>query len=272
MRSILLLCLAAVALASCSEYQKVLKETDLKPKYDMAEKLYNEGDYKRAVRLFEQIAPKYVGRPQGERVMFFFADSYFKTKDYYLAGYQFERFMKSYPRSDKIQEAGFLGAKSYYMLSPRYSLDQSDTDKALSKLQVFINTYPESEYFEEANAMAAELTAKKEKKELEIAKQLNKLGEFNLPILVSAITALDNFITDNPGSIYREDALYYRIEAATHLAMNSTEDKKQERLQDALSSYNNLMRYFPESKFKKDADKLSEKIREEMNVDDSISK
>ncbi|WP_431161710.1 outer membrane protein assembly factor BamD [Flagellimonas beolgyonensis] len=272
MRSILLLCLAAVALASCSEYQKVLKETDLKPKYDMAEKLYNEGDYKRAVRLFEQIAPKYVGRPQGERVMFFFADSYFKTKDYYLAGYQFERFMKSYPRSDKIQEAGFLGAKSYYMLSPRYSLDQSDTDKALSKLQVFINTYPESEYFEEANAMAAELTAKKEKKELEIAKQLNKLGEFNLPILVSAITALDNFITDNPGSIYREDALYYRIEAATHLAMNSTEDKKQERLQDAMSSYNNLMRYFPESKFKKDADKLSEKIREEMNVDDSISK
>ncbi|MEC8832229.1 MAG: outer membrane protein assembly factor BamD, partial [Bacteroidota bacterium] len=185
MRSILLLCLAAVALASCSEYQKVLKETDLKPKYDMAEKLYNEGDYKRAVRLFEQIAPKYVGRPQGERVMFFFADSYFKTKDYYLAGYQFERFMKSYPRSDKIQEAGFLGAKSYYMLSPRYSLDQSDTDKALSKLQVFINTYPDSEYFEEANAMAAELTAKKEKKELEIAKQLNKLGEFNLPILVS---------------------------------------------------------------------------------------
>ncbi|MEO2053209.1 MAG: outer membrane protein assembly factor BamD [Allomuricauda sp.] len=272
MRSILLLCLAAVALASCSEYQKVLKETDLKPKYDMAEKLYNEGDYKRAVRLFEQIAPKYVGRPQGERVMFFFADSYFKTKDYYLAGYQFERFMKSYPRSDKIQEAGFLGAKSYYMLSPRYSLDQGDTDKALSKLQVFINTYPESEYFEEANAMAAELTAKKEKKELEIAKQLNKLGEFNLPILVSAITALDNFITDNPGSIYREDALYYRIEAATHLAMNSTEDKKQERLQDAMSSYNNLMRYFPESKFKKDADKLSEKIREEMNVDDSISK
>lgn len=272
MRSILLLCLAAIALTSCSEYQKVLKETDLKPKYDMAEKLYNEGDYKRAVRLFEQIAPKYVGRPQGERVMFFFADSYFKTKDFYLAGYQFERFMKSYPRSDKIQEAGFLGAKSYYMLSPRYSLDQSDTDKALSKLQVFINTYPESEFFEEANTMAAELTAKKEKKELEIAKQLNKLGEFNLPILVSAITALDNFITDNPGSIYREDALYYRIEATTNLALNSTEDKKQERLEDALNSYNNLMRYFPESKFKKDADKLSEKIREEMNVDDSISK
>jgi len=271
MRSILLLCYAAILLTSCSEYQKVLKNTEVKDKYEMAEKLYNEGDYKRAVRLFEQIAPKYVGKPQGERVMFFFADSYYKVEDYYLSGYQFERFVKSYPRSDRIQEASFLGAKSYYELSPKYSLDQSDTDKALAKLQTFINTYPDSEYFDEANKMARELTTKKERKQIEIAKQFNKLGEFNFPILVSAITAFDNFVSDNPGSVYREEALYYRIEAAAHLAMNSTEDKRKERLEDALNSYNNLLRYFPETKFKKDADKLSERINDELN-DYNISK
>lgn len=265
-RSILLLCSAIAFLTSCSEYQKVLKNTDAKAKYDMAEKLYNEGDYKRAVRLFEQIAPQYVGKPQGERVMFFFADCYFKNEDYYLAGYQFERFVKSYPRSEKIQEASFYGAKSYYELSPRYSLDQTDTDKALSKLQIFINTYPESEFFEEANAMAVELTTKKEKKEIEIAKQFNKLGKFNYPILISAITALDNFISDNPGSIYREEALYYRIEATTNLAMNSTEDKKKERLEEALGSYNNLIRYFPETKFKDKADDLAKAIQKELSV------
>nr|WP_228235774.1 outer membrane protein assembly factor BamD [Muricauda sp. M10] len=266
MRSILLLCFAAILLTSCSEYQKVLKNTDVGPKYDMAEKLYNEGDYKRAVRLFEQIAPKYVGKPQGERVMFFFADSYFKTKDYYLAGYQFERFVKSYPRSEKIQEATFLGAKSYYMLSPNFSLDQTDTDKALAKLQVFINNYPDSEYFDEANAMAKELTTKKEKKQLEIAKQYNKIGAWDLPRLVSAIKAFDNFVTDNPGSVYREEALYYRIEAWANLAFYSTLDKKQERLNEALGSYNTLMRYYPESKFKDDADKLAEKIQKELSA------
>lgn len=274
MRPILIVCLTAVLLVSCSEYQKVLKETDVKAKYDMAEKLYNEGDYKRAVRLFEQIAPKYVGKPQGERVMFFFADSYFKNDDYYLSGYQFERFIKSYPRSDKIQEASFLGAKSYYKLSPKYSLDQTETDKALAKLQIFINNYSESEYFEEANAMAKELTAKKEKKQIEIAKQFNKLGKFNLPVLISAITAFDNFITDNPGSVYREEALYYRIEATTELAINSTEDKKKERLEDALDSYNNLLRYFPETEFKKEADKLAETIQKGLSAysDTTLSK
>lgn len=264
MRSILPILFAVILMSSCSEYQKVLKNDDVKAKYDMAEKFYNEGDFKRAKRLFEQIAPKYVGKPQGERVMFFFADSYFKTKDYYLSGYQFERFIKSYPRSDKIQEATFLGAKSYYELSPAYSLDQTDTDKALAKLQTFINTYPESEFFEEANAMARELTSKKERKQIEIAKQFNKLGKFNYPILISAITSLDNFVSDNPGSIYREEALYYRIEAATSLAMNSTEGKKKERLEDAMASYNNLLRYFPETQYKKKADNLLEKIQKEL--------
>ncbi len=266
MRSILPLFFAIILFSSCSEYQKVLKNEDVKAKYDLAQKYYDEGDYKRAKRLFEQIAPRYVGKPQGERVMFFFADSYFKTKDYYLSGYQFERFIKSYPRSDKIQEATFLGAKSYYELSPAYSLDQTDTDKALAKLQTFINTYPESEFFEEANDMAKELTSKKERKQIEIAKQFNKLGKFNYPILISAITALDNFISDNPGSIYREEALYYRIEAATNLAVNSTDNKKQERLEDALSAYNNLFRYFPETRFKKKADELSQKIQKELSV------
>ncbi len=266
MRSIPLFLLVLLLATSCSEYQKVLKNTDVKPKYDLAEKLYNEGDYKRAIRLFEQIAPQYVGKPQGERVMFFFADSYFKNRDYYLSGYQFERFVKSYPRSEKVQEASFMDAKSHYMLSPVHSLDQTETDKALSKLQVFINTYPDSEYFDQANALAAELTTKKEKKELEIAKQFNKLGEFNLPILISAITALDNFISENPGSIYREEAMYYRIESATHLAVNSTPDRKKERLEDALGAYNSLMREFPEGEFKDRADDLAGTIQKELNA------
>jgi len=242
--------------SSCNEYQKVLKNQDVKAKYDLAERYYNEGDYKRAKRLFEQIAPKYVGKPQGERVMFFFADSYFKTGDYYLSGYQFERFIKSYPKSDKLQEATFLGAKSYFELSPKYSLDQTDTDKALSKLQTFINTYPESEFFDEANSMAQELTRKKEKKQIEIAKQFDKLGEFNFPILISAITALDNFIAENPGSPYREEALFHKLKATTSLAENSTLSRMDERIKEAITAYNALLKAYPDSAFKKEADNL----------------
>lgn len=258
--------LIVVALNSCGEYQKVLKKPNTKAKYELAEKLYNEGEFKKANRLFEQIAPGYVGKPQGERVMFFFANSYFEIEDYNFAGYQFERFLKSYPKSDKASEAAFLGAKSYYMLSPRYSVDQTDTDKALTKLQLFINLYPESEYFAEANIMAKELRTKKERKEFEVAKQFTKLGKsYILDYSVSAIAALDNFISDNPGSIYREDALYLKIEATTNLALNSTENRKKERLENAKAAYNNLFKYFPESKYAEVANDLIEKVDEQLN-------
>jgi len=256
--------LIAIALQSCSEYQKVLKNDDVKAKYDLAEKYYEEGDFKRANRLYEQIAPKYVGKPQGERVMFFLSNSYFKRGDFNMAGYQFERFIKSYPKSDKVVEASFLGAKSYYELSPEYSLDQTETDKALLKLQNFINAYSESEYFVEANAMAQELTAKKEEKAFRIVKQYNKLGEFNYDMLKSAVAASDNFVSDNPGSKYREDAMFLKLEALTHMAMNSYESLKEERLKSAIAAYNTLKKQFPESKFDKEANTIIEKINKEL--------
>lgn len=253
--------LCALFLTSCNEYQKVLKSEDTKVKYDAAETYYKAGDFKRANRLFEIIHPNYVGKPQGERVMFFLSDSYYKTKDYNTAGYQFERFIKSYPKSDKVQEAAFLGAKSYYHLSPKYSLDQTDTDKALLKLQNFINAYPNSEYLAEANILAKELTTKKEKKAFEIAKQFSKLGEnYILDYSISAIAALDNFMIDFPGSKFREEALYRKVEATTNLAINSTQYRLQERIDNAKEAYQTLVKKFPETTFKKDADKLLEKV------------
>ncbi|PCE63668.1 outer membrane protein assembly factor BamD [Sediminicola luteus] len=261
-----LVLIGAVALfTSCNEYQKVLKNPSVKPKYDMALKYYEEGDFKRANRLLEQIAPKYVGKPQGERIIFFFADSYYKIKDYNFASYQFDRFVKSYPESDKLIEASFLAAKSTFMLSPKYSLDQTETDKALNKLQVFINSYPNSEFTAEANAMAQELSGKKEKKALEIAKQYNKIGAFDYPRLKSAITAFDNFLSDYSGSVHREEALYYRFEASCRLAMNSTLLKRKERLENAKEHYAALIKYFPESTYKKDADVWLETIDKDYN-------
>lgn len=255
-----------LVLFACSEYQKVLKDTDVSRRYEYAQKMYDEGDYKKANRIFEQIAPQFVGKPQGERVMFFLADSYYKIGDYNFAGYQFERFLKSYPRSDKAPEAAFLGAKSYYMLSPRYSLDQTDTDKALGKLQLFINSYPESEYLAEANTMARELTTKKEKKAFEIAKQFVKLGEYYvLDYNLSGISSLDNFVNDYPGSVYREEALFQKFRATTNLAVNSTFRKRKERLDEALEAYQDLMRSYPETEFSKEAEKLHEVLQDEIN-------
>jgi len=253
----------ALLLTSCSEYQQALKKDDIKLKYEVAEKLYEKGKYGKAIRLFEQIAPSYRGKPQAEKMFYMYAQSLFKNKQYYTAGYQFDSFTAGYPRSEKSEEAQFLGAKSYYMLSPRYSLDQVDTYKALDKLQLFIDNYPNSQYMAEANMLVKELREKLEKKAFEIAKQYNLISEYNGDHN-AAIKSLDNFMLDFPGTKYKEDALFYKFDSSYKLAINSVPARMQERLNVAKTNYNALVKFNAESKYKDQADKMLARIDTEL--------
>ena len=180
MKKILSILLLTLIFSSCSEYQKALKTEEIGVKYDVATKQYDKGNYAKAIRLFEQVAPSYRGKPQAEKMFYMYAQSYYKTKQYYSAGYQFESFVSSYPKSDKVEEASYLGAISYSKLSPRYSLDQVDTYKAIDKLQTFIDKYPTSPFLAEANVIIKDLREKLEKKSFETAKQYNTIKDQNL--------------------------------------------------------------------------------------------
>lgn len=255
MKKIVSLFLLLVLFASCSEYQKALKTEDVGVKFEMATKLYDAGKYTDAIRLIEQIAPAYRGKPQAEKLFYMFSQSYYRTKQYYLAGYQFDSFVSGYPKSEKVQEAAFLGAKSYSMLSPRYSLDQTDTFKAIDKLQYFIDTYPNSEFTSEANVVLKDLNEKIEKKVYENAKGYHTIMDYK-----SAMVALDNFVSDYPGTHFKEDALFYKYDSAYQLAINSIASKMEERLNVAKTAYNSLIKFKPETKYKKISDEMMVRI------------
>jgi outer membrane protein assembly factor BamD len=259
MKKIVSLLLVVLFLGSCNEYQKALKSEDVAVKFDMASKLYDAGKYSKAIRIFEQIAPAYRGKPQAEKLFYMFSQSYYKTKQYYLAGYQFESFVSGYPKSEKLQEASFLGAKSYSMLSPVYSLDQVDTIKAIDKLQSFIDSYPNSEYLAEANAIVKVLNEKIEKKVYENAKGYNTISDYK-----SALVAFDNFIADYPGTPFKEDALFYKLDSAYQLAINSVPAKMEDRLNVAKTAYSNLIKFNAETQYKEKAGDMFARIEKDL--------
>jgi outer membrane protein assembly factor BamD len=263
MNRIFYILLIAITLGSCSSYQKALKSEDVSVKYDVATKMYEAGKYNKAIRLFEQIAPTYRGKPAAEKMFYMYAQSYYKTKQYYSAGYQFESFASSYPKSEKSEEAAYLGAESQSNLSPRYSLDQVDTNKAIDKLQNFINMYPNSSYLPQANERVKVLREKLEKKAFEIAKQYHTIGGYTRDYS-AAIKALDNFIADYPGTPFKEDALYYRFDSAYILAINSIENKKRERLDFAKGAYTALIKFNGSTKYKNEVDKKLANIDNEL--------
>lgn len=258
MKKIILLLVISVVAASCGEYQEVLKSDDISLKYATADSLYTaakagEGNskkkFKKALRIFEQIVPEYRGKPQAQKLMFLYADTYYELGDYFLSGYQFERFAESYPESEKLQEAVFKSAKSYYYLSPRYSLDQTETYKAIAKMQDFINRFPESERLDEANTLVTELRIKLERKAYEIAKQYHHTYNY-----VAAITAFNNFLLDYPGSPFRERAYFYKFDSAYEYAVNSYAYAMPQRLKAAEDYFNDYKRYYPEGEFLPEAE------------------
>jgi len=263
MTRLLSILLIAIVFSSCSEFQTALKSDDPKVKYDVAEKLYEKGKYTKAIRLFEQLGPVMRGKASAEKLFYMYAQSYYKTKQYYSASYQFEQFAASYPRSEKLEEAMFLSAKSSYMLSPSYSLDQADTYKAIDKLQNFIDGFPNSTLMSEANLLVKELREKLEKKAYEIAKQYHTTGE-HFGDYKAAITAFDNFLIDFPGTPLKEDALYYKFDSSYLQAINSIPQLMQERLLTAKANYATLVKFRPDTKYKKEADERLVKIEAEL--------
>lgn len=263
MKKIAYIFIVSLMLTSCGEYHKVLNKGTTDEQYKMAVKLYEAKKYSKALRLFEKVTPTFRGKPQMERVQYMVANSNFNSKNYSLAGYYFDRFAKNYPKSSKREEADFLSALSYYKASPSFSLDPTDTEKAIKAFQAFIDKYPNATRMEEANKYYKELRYKLEKKAFEVAKTYYTTADYDARNYRAAITAFDNLLSDYLGTSFKEEALYYRLKAAHDFAMKSTKRRKAVRIKEAIKAYERLKRNYPESKFMEDSKEMLVALQKE---------
>lgn len=240
--------------SSCSSYDKVLKSSNLEDKYRMANELYESGDFVRSNKLFEQVQSAYRGKPQAERITFLLAESNYAMGDYLLASYYYGRFVKSYPESSKLDEASYKKAYCYYLDSPRYSLDQENTTKAIAEMQKYVNRFPNSSNFDRANEIIRELSLKLEKKDYFIAMQYMKLEHYK-----SADIAFGNFISQYPDSKYREEVFYQKFISLYLYASNSFLVKQKERYIDAKTAFLLLKKRYPNSHYIEKAAKYYQK-------------
>lgn len=261
MKKGLYILLVTLLLVSCSDFQKVLKSEDSAEKFKMGIELFEAEKYSKAYRLFDQILPKYRGKPQAEKLTFMHAMCSYKMKDYYFSSYHFDKFKDLYPQSEKAEEAMFLAAKGYYFNSPVYSKEQKETVEAIEKLQLFVNAYPTSSYLSEANKLIKELDYKLEKKAYEIAKQYDLIRDYK-----ASIKSFNNFLLDFPGTSLRDDAMFYRFDAAYNLAVNSIEQLKKERIEDALGYYNAFKKAYPSSGHMDDAKQRESELQEQLKL------
>ncbi len=133
----------------------------------------------------------------------------------------------------------------------------------MEKLQAFVNKYPNSSYRIEANDLVSELRDKLERKDIETAHQYFNIGE-QIGSFKPAVDAYENFISDHPGSVFRELAFYGRVEASYNRAISSIPAVQKERLLISKEYYNKYVKYYKAGDKKEDADALIAAIDKEL--------
>lgn len=235
-----------VSFSGCSEYYHLTKaksKATEAEKKDVGMKYYEEGEYIKAITLFEDVMNHYKFTSEGEELYFKYCMANYKLGDYYLAGYYFKRFIRRYPTSKHTEECLFLSSLCSVANSPEYSLDQTETYNALDQLQIFIDQYPNSSRVDTCNQIMDKLRSKLELKQFEYARLF-----YQTQFYKSAVVALEQTLVKYPESTNKEEILCLLVKSNFELAINSVDEKKLERLNNTIKSYRTFVAEFPESK------------------------
>ncbi len=255
---LILFILFAVTAFSCSKYNRVVKSSDVELKEEWANKLYEKGDYNKAYPLYDEIIPLYRGTKKSEMLNYRYAKCNYYLSDYILSGYLFQKFYNLFPTSEYAEEAMFLSAYCYYLTSPVFSLDQTNTIDGIDEFTRFRNTYPTSPLVDSAISLSNQLRAKLDKKAYENAKLYYRTENYK-----ASIVALQNFLRDHPGTEYEKEVNFLILKSSYMLAMNSILKKKEERINNTIDAYYNFVDNFDDEKYLKESENMYDSILKE---------
>ncbi len=244
----ILLGLVLFSASSCkTEFEKIRAGGEPDVIYKKAFEYYEDEQYLKAQTLFEIIIGSLRGRDEAEKVYFYYAYTHYHLNKFILASYYFKNFSSTFPNSQYREEAEFMSAYSNYEMSPTFRLDQTYSLQAVEELQLFVNTYPNSDRVPKANQIIDEVRQKMEKKAYHEAILYYDLRQFQ-----SATHCFDNMLKDYPDSENAEKVRYMIVLANFDLAENSIYVKKTERYEATVKRAEEFLSRYPDSKYSKE--------------------
>jgi len=256
---IMLICL--FLFSSCrSEFEIIRSSNDPQRILAEANSLYKEGDYHKAITLYELMIPVYRGRAEAEDIAYNYADAHYQLKRYISSAHYFKQFASTYGNSPRKEEADFLSAYSNVELSPSDKLDQSSSIKAIDALQSFINAYPTSPRVDQCNQLIDDMRKKMETKAYRSAKLYYDLRNFS-----SSIVSFENMLKDYPETDKEEEIRYLIAKSSYSFAENSIYEKKKERYMTTVEKCDIFLKKFPEAEKLSEVNTFVTKSRKELN-------
>lgn len=235
------LLVALLVLSACSGGDR-LRYSSAQEAYEKGMSEFEDEDYEMAVRFFRAVFQYGRGNEYAEDAQFRLAESRERQGRYLLAASEYERFAQLYRSSQRVPIAQFRQAKMYFKSSPQYQLDQSDSRKAISLYQLFIERHPQHELVAEAQNDVRILRDKLARKKYDAAKLYERRDMYE----AAAQTYVSLFDT-YPETDWADEALHGAVRAYVDFADNSVRAKQEERYQMAIDNYQRLAQLFPDS-------------------------
>ena len=254
MRLLTVLFLGIILFTSCSHFSKVLKSNDYDYKLRVADKYFADKDYGHAQQLFEELFRVFKGSEHFEDIYYKFAYCAYYLKDYANAENLFKGFVEVFPNSNKAEEMDYMRAYTFYKQSPKVDLDQTNTTKTIGFMQAFINTHPGAEKTKEATDIIDKCRTKLEQKDFKSAQLYFDIGYYR-----AAGVALNSLMTSYPDSEKSEEYKLLIIKAYYQFALQSIDEKKEDRFGQVVTQCNEFFDRFPESK-------LTKSVQEYLNI------
>lgn len=248
--------LLAMLLASCGEYNKILKSRDAELKYEYAKKYFDQKKYGRTITLLDEILSAYTGSSKEQEILYLLAQSYFYDKDYTTATQYYTRYYNKFPKGEFTELARFNSAYGLYLDSPDARLDQTSTFKGIQEFQNFLEYFPQSEKAPEAQDLMFKLQEKLAYKEFLAARLYYNLGLYNREnyyesCVVTAREALKSY----PFSEFTEEFQILIVRARFEQAVYSVDEKKPVRYRDLMDEHFNYKNMFPNGKYTKESER-----------------
>ncbi|MCE3007041.1 MAG: outer membrane protein assembly factor BamD [Bacteroidetes bacterium] len=240
-----------LSLAGCDACKKMAKSKDLALKDSAAYCYYDKKQYESAALLLEELLGIYPPGEKSEKTLFYLANAKFFSGEMISASFLYNEFIQRYPSSRRAPDVHYQLAETHVNMSPSFYLDQGDTKKAIERLQLFIELYPQDERVPEATKTLDEMRDKLAEKMYTQADLYLKIYHFQ-----SAVLYLQAVIQEYPDSRFREAAQYKLFKAQVYYADNSVAEKRLERYEEVQALYLKFIDKFPESKYIRPAESL----------------
>jgi outer membrane protein assembly factor BamD len=148
------------------------------PDFQAAKAAYDQGNYLDAIPDLKAYVEQYPGTDRTDDALYYLGLSYIHEKDYALASAQFDRLLRDFPTSPLQADALLELARCDDLQSHRAPLDQTETERALTRYNQFVDQYPDHPRVGEAKARIQALRDRLAEKLLRVGRLYFKLRRY----------------------------------------------------------------------------------------------